>query len=390
MRVLHVAKANGIGGSERHLFTLLPGLRDRGIDVGMCVLAEGAAQRFVEPLQRLGVPVVSRPAGPNENPLLVPVIARQIRRFRPDLVHTHLLHADLYGLPAARWLGIPAVRSVHRTVGRRGYVCLERLVGPLAGCTIAISDEVARFVSATRLATRDRLRTVRYGIDTAPFAATPQGRTAARAALGFGPDEVSVGIASRLVPGKGHAFLIEAVAAAHRKAGAIRLHVAGDGVLGGELRRRASRLLPPGVATFHGHVTDIGTFLAACDVLVFPTLPEFGEGFGLAALEAMAAGCPVVATPMGGLPDMVVDGVTGMLVAPGDVDQLAAALVGLAEDAPLRTAMGAHAAARARREFSADAMVAATVGIYEELLAAPRRGPSVRIGDKPIGRWHRR
>jgi glycosyltransferase involved in cell wall biosynthesis len=384
VRVLHVAKANGIGGSERHLFTLLPGLSDRGIDVGMCVLAEGAAQRFVEPLQRLGVPVVTRCAGPNENPLLIPVIARQIRRFRPDLVHTHLLHADLYGLPAARGLGVPAIRSVHRTVGRRGYVCLERLVGPLAGCTIAISDEVARFVRDARLATPERVRTVRYGIDAAPFATAPLGRAAARAALGCGPDEVSVGIASRLVPGKGHAFLIDAVGAAHRKAAAIRLHVAGDGALGGELRQRASRLLPPGVATFHGHVTDIGSFLAACDVLVFPTLPEFGEGFGLAALEAMAAGCPVVATPMGGLPDMVVDGVTGMLVAPGAVDQLAAALVHLAEDAALRTAMGANAAARARREFSADAMVAATAGIYEELLAAPAPDPEFRTGDRSL------
>src|SRR5260370_21401328 len=143
MRVLHVAKANGIGGSERHLFTLLPGLASRGIDVGMCVLAEGAAQRFVEPLQSLGVPVVSRRAGPNENPLLVPVIARQIRRFRPDLVHTHLLHADLYGLPAARRLGIPAVRSVHRTVGRRGYAGPERLRGPRARCTIATSADRA-------------------------------------------------------------------------------------------------------------------------------------------------------------------------------------------------------------------------------------------------------
>jgi glycosyltransferase involved in cell wall biosynthesis len=81
---------------------------------------------------------------------------------------------------------------------------------------------------------------------------------------------------------------------------------------------------------------------------------------------------------------MVVDGVTGMLVAPGAVDQLAAALVHLAEDAALRTAMGANAAARARREFSADAMVAATAGIYEELLAAPAPDPEFRTGDRSL------
>jgi glycosyltransferase involved in cell wall biosynthesis len=124
-------------------------------------------------------------------------------------------------------------------------------------------------------------------------------------------------------------------------------------------------------------VVDVVSFMAACDVLVFPTLPEFGEGFGLAALEAIAAGCPVVATPMGSLPEMVVDGVTGILVAPGAVEQLAAALVRLADDPELRRTLGANASERARTEFGAEKMVDSTLGIYHEVLSEHRPGRRV-------------
>jgi glycosyltransferase involved in cell wall biosynthesis len=283
-------------------------------------------------------------------------------------VHTHLLHADLYGLPAARWVGVPAVRSIHRTVGRRGYRSLERMVGPLASRTIAISEEVARFTREARVASLDRVRVVPYGIDASPFAMSDEERGLARQELGVGPDEVAVGIASRLVPGKGHTFLIDALAVAQPEAPPIRLRIAGDGPLRAELEQHARRLAP-GVARFMGHVVDVSRFMAACDVLVFPTFPAFGEGFGLAALEALAAGCPVVATPVGSMPEMVVDGVTGLLVPPGDVPRLAGALVHLAGNPVLRRTLGANAARRARTDFGVEPMVDATLRIYEEVLS---------------------
>ena len=368
-RVLHIAKANGIGGSERHLLTLLPGLVARGVDVTIIVLEEGPSRRFVEPLRALGIKVLTRPAGPNENPRLVPALAHRIRTVAPDLVHTHLLHADLYGLPAARLCGVPAVRSIHRTVGRRGYRSLERLVGPLASRTIAISSDVEQFIAQARLAAPDRVRVIPYGIDVESFGRAAEHRDIAREELGLEPDDVAVGVASRLVPGKGHDVLIGAIALAHATAPSIRLQIAGDGPLRRDLESRAARHLPAGVARFAGHVVDVGRFMSACDVLVFPSLPAFGEGFGLAALEAIACGCPVVATPVGSMPDMVVDGVTGLLVAPGDVQSLAHALTRLASDADLRRLLGSQGADLARRSFEADAMIDATLAVYEDLLA---------------------
>lgn len=373
IRVLHIAKANGIGGSERHLFTLLPGLAARGVEVTLCVLTERDADRFVEPLKALGMTVVTRRSGPNENPLMTPVLSGVIRRHRPDLVHTHLLHADLYGLPAARLRGVPAVRSIHRIGGRRGYRTLERLVAPWAEATIAISTEVARFIDEAHLASPSRVRTIPYGIDASPFEAAAGRRKQSRLAVGLAPEEVAVGIASRLVPGKGHGFLIDAVARAQRSCPSIRLLVAGAGPLRDELERQAVRVLAPGVGRFLGHVTDVAGFMAACDVVAFPTLPQFGEGFGLAALEAIASGRPVVATPAGALPELVVEGETGFLVAPGAVGELARSLVRLAEDPALRARLGTGACALARRQFSAGGMIDATYALYREVLAGRER-----------------
>jgi glycosyltransferase involved in cell wall biosynthesis len=108
-------------------------------------------------------------------------------------------------------------------------------------------------------------------------------------------------------------------------------------------------------------------FLNACDILAFPTQPEFGEGFGLAALEAMAASCPVIATNVASLPEVVGEEGAGILVEPGSVDQLATALVTLAEDAELRSAMGKRGHERARARFSLEAMVNGTLAAYEEM-----------------------
>ena len=123
---------------------------------------------------------------------------------------------------------------------------------------------------------------------------------------------------------------------------------------------------------FTGYVADMRAFMNACDVLAFPTEPSLGEGFGLAALEAMAAGRSVVATRVGSLPEVVDAGRTGLLVGPGAVEELEGALVELAENAPLRSEMGARAQQRARSVFSVEAMIERTVAVYDRALRGTR------------------
>jgi glycosyltransferase involved in cell wall biosynthesis len=370
MKVLHVQKVAGIGGSERHLLSLLPGLAGAGLDVRMLIAATDDANRFADALGALGIPLRVVPAGPHLNPALATAVAREIRAFRPDIVHTHLVHADIHGQLAMAVGRAVRVSSVHSTPAfyrRQPFRTGARLAGRHAGAVIAISEHVRGFLEHLRLVPADRVRVVHYGIDASGWPLDESERLRARERLGLRPAEVAVGIAARLIPGKGHLVLLEAVADARRENPQLRLVVAGQGPLRAELEREAERIAP-GATALIGFVEDVRAFMNACDVLAFPTQPALGEGFGLAALEAMACGRPVVATEVASLPELVSDGETGFLVDPRSVGALAAALATLAGDGELRQRLGARGQERARTTFSLERMVERTLAVYQEAI----------------------
>jgi glycosyltransferase involved in cell wall biosynthesis len=370
-RILHIQRVKGIGGSERHLLALLPALERAGVDVRMCVLRTGRGDLFVDDMRQAGVDVVVHDAGGDVNPLLVPALISDIRSFRPDIVHTHLVHADLHGQAAALMARVPAVSSVHAAPDfylREPYRGVGRVVGRLARRRIAISEHVARFVCEHGLAPADRIRTILYGMDSSGFRRTEAERERARVALGLAPDTVAIGVASRLIPGKGHDVLIDAFAQAVAEEPRLRLLVVGEGPERPAAEARAARQLPPGSYEFRGFVHEIADFMSACDAIAFPTQPEFGEGFGLAALEAMAAGRPVISSDTGPLPEIIVDDVTGFVIPARSREGFARAIARVAADANLRRRLGEAAAERARTTFSLDAMVKKTIDVYSELV----------------------
>jgi glycosyltransferase involved in cell wall biosynthesis len=370
LRILHVQKVAGMGGSEKHLLTLLPALREAGVDVRMLVPTTAHSARFTEPLRALGVPTSVTAAGPDLNPLVVRALLKEMRIFRPDLVHTHLIHADLHGQVAAGLAGVGRVSSVHGTPAfyrREPYRSAARLAGRFSRATIAISEHVRRFLEGLQLTRPDRIEVVPYGIDAPRWPLPEPDLVLARSALGLRPDDVAVGIAARLIPGKGHSFLLEAHTAAVRRSPRLRLLIAGDGPLRERLESEASRA-GNGTVKFLGYLDDMRGFMNACDVLAFPTEPALGEGFGLAALEAMACGRPVVATTAGSLPEVVKERETGLIVRPDSVDELAARLLELAGDERLRKELGVRGQERARTIFSLEAMVQRTLGVYERAL----------------------
>jgi len=373
LRVLHVQKVTGsIAGSERHLLQLLPALAERGIEVKMCVLGAGSFERFVNAMSERGVEVSSLPAGHDVNPMLVLHLLKEIERWSPHIVHTHLIHADIYGQIAARARGLTGVSSVHGThpfyrsePGRS----VARLAGRLASRTIAISRYAGDFACEVGIAPPQRVRVVHYGVDPSSWLGTIEDRAEQRRALCLEPDEIAVGVASRLVPGKGHDVAIRAFAEVAERLPRTRLLVAGDGPLRGEIEEMARRNLPSRQVSILGFVEDIRGFFGACDLVLFPSLPSFGEGFGLAALEAMAAGVPVVASAAGPLPEVVSDGESGLVVAAGDDQAWAQAIFALASDRSLRLHLGNGARARASREFSVEDMADRTVAVYREAVS---------------------
>ena len=262
--------------------------------------------------------------------------------------------------------GVSGVHSTPEFYRREPYRSAARTISRLAQRRIAISEYVARFLREVRLAPAERIRVVHYGIDADRWARNALPRAQARARFDIADGELVVGIAARLIDGKGHATLIEAVGRMIRDDGVPAvLLVAGTGEKREQLEALAAKHHAPERIRFLGFVPDVEALLAACDVVTFPS--DAPEGFGLTALEAMATGRPVVATRFASLPEVVDDGVTGLLVPVRSVDALRVALVALARDPDRRATMGEAGARRARATFGLSKMALATRAVYEEI-----------------------
>jgi glycosyltransferase involved in cell wall biosynthesis len=363
VKVLHLHKLTGVSGSEGHLLALLPALRERGADarfLGLDVPGTDAG-RFYEHLDRLSVPYRSVRCGFDVSPRMARDVVRAVRAERPDLVHTHLVHADVYGGIAARVLGIPVISTRHNDdrylLGPFRYI--DRAFARPARKLITISDAVRRFLER---AGHDpaKLVTIRYGLDELP--AAPSDPTPAEAGI---PAEAPLAVAvGRLIEQKDHATLLRGFALVRAELPQARLAILGSGPLEAETQRLAAELGLEDAVTLPGR-TDIRDWLARADVFVHTSR---WEGFGIVLLEAMLAGLPVVATRVSAVPEVVAEGETGLLVEPGDHDKLAQHLRSLLTDRERAAALGEAGRRRAHTEFSVARMTERTQAVYEDVL----------------------
>ena len=358
--LVHVAKVAGISGSENHLLLLLPALRERGHDVRLVMLHEGepGAAELADRLERAGVPVERMRMRASIDPLVLGKLVRSIRRARPDVVHTHLVHADFHGLPAARLAGVPLAVSTKHGFNpfrnRRTFATADRTIARLADVHVAISAGLARYLAKHEGFDASAFEVVHYGIEPGPPPPAPPG----------GPRLAIVG---RLIPIKGHEVLLEAVRRARDEVPGLALEIAGDGPLETQVRATVTRLGLDDRVTFLGRVALPGPVYERAEIVV---VPSFGEGFGMVALEAMERGRAVIASDVGGLPEIAAEGHTGMLVPPGDVEALARAIAELTGD-PVRAAeLGAAGRVRALQEFSQERCTGRIAALYGAALAA--------------------
>jgi glycosyltransferase involved in cell wall biosynthesis len=352
MRVVHVHRIRGIGGSERHLLTLLPALAERGVDVSFVGLDDpaGAPEPFYRELK---VPFGRLSAPRDLDPLLAWRLARTLRREHADVVHTHLVHADVYGAvaPGARLVSTKHNQDPFRAGAFRH---VERALARRAARVIAISDAVRRFCVEDVGLPEDKVAVVHYGLDALPEA------WAANPPLELGrPLLLAV---SRLEAQKG---LDTAVRALAQLPGATLL-VLGEGPDREALEALASELGVSDRLLLPGRVGNVAALYEQADVLVHPAR---WEGFGLAMLEAMLAAKPVVAARAGSAPELVEDGRTGALVPVDDVEALVAAVSGLLADPARAALLGRAGLERARRDFSVARMAERTIATYETVLS---------------------
>ncbi|HTF87226.1 MAG TPA: glycosyltransferase [Planctomycetota bacterium] len=365
--ICHVDAERKFSGGEVQVFLLMQGLRAAG---HRSILIAPPGSESCARARRDGFEVREVALRSDLDFLSVIQLTVILRELNPDLVHLHTGRAAWLGGLAARQALVPAIvtRRMDRRV-RRGW--RTRLVyGRLTRAVAAISDSVAHGLIEGGVA-QSRIVVIHSSID--PAAHRPErSRAEVRSELGVGVDEPVVLMVGSLVLRKGHGVLFDALARLAKHGLQPSVWLAGEGSERAELERQAAALAP-GQVRFLGQRRDVADLLAAADIFAMPSLHE---GLGVAALEALQAGCAVVASRVGGLAEVVEDGVSGLLVPPADPASLAEAVEKLIRDPGLRARLAEAGRARIHARYRASAMVAGYEALYRRVLAEGALHPS--------------
>jgi len=370
IRVLHVLPNFGAGGAERMVGDLVRGL-DKSRFAAMVVSLFGPAQTDVErELNSAAIPVRYLEKHKGFDIRMYCRLRSVIREFGPHIIHTHR-YVLRYLIPIREYRDVAVkVHTVHNlaqyevdTLGK----WVHRLAFRLGVVPVAIAESVSDSIEAVYGIKAPRL--ISNGIRVERYALARLPRRDWRKKEGFGPDDILVVSVGRLAPQKNHILLIRAFRRCCSAALGLHLIVVGDGPLRGDLLEEVQRLGLADRVHFLGVREDIPDILSAADLFV---LPSNWEGNPLSVMEAMAAGRAVIATNVGGVPELVENGETGIIVPPGDIEALSAAIIELATDPNRRGVMGLRAAAKAQTDFDVSTMVKRYEELYEELFEAAR------------------
>jgi glycosyltransferase involved in cell wall biosynthesis len=375
VKVLELITRLDKGGAPRVFLRLIRGLKEQGIEV---VMASGPSRQPEENpwefSRKLQIPYhplrfLCRDISPVRDCLALFQIIALIYKEKPSILHTHTSKAGILGRIAG---GVTRIRTIHTPHGhvfygyfgkgkKQLYIFLERLAARFCERIITISEDERREYLNRGIGDKKKLVTIYNGIDIGQF---PGDGNGLRRELGIAQQVPLVGYVGRLEEVKGPHLFVEAAKRIEAAAPHAHFLMLGDGVMKEELLHKTL-----GMSRVHimGYREDIADCLAAIDILLIPSL---NDGFNLAAVEAMASSKPIVATSVGGLPEVIGDG--GILVTSGDTDQMAEVLTKLLNSPRLRKNIGVRGRKRAEALFSWDASFQKTLALYHQVLGTSR------------------
>jgi glycosyltransferase involved in cell wall biosynthesis len=296
--------------------------------------------------------------------------ARYLRRERVDILHTHLFEPSVVGLLAGLLARTPTMvmtrhySDYHTRIKKKWHVRLDRLCTRLCHAVIAVSRHTADHLIEVEKAPREKVQTILNGIDferVRPSGSDARGRV--RREFGAENEHLLL-IVARLHPEKGHHYLFQALPEiSHRASKPVRLLVAGAGSFEEIYREEVRAIGCDDIVTFLGFRRDSPDLIAAADLLVLPSL---AEAFGLVLTEALYLGTAVVATKVGGIPEIIDDGVDGVLIPPADRDALACAILELLENPQKRQSLAGAGREKVLTKFRFEEMVRSYEGVYAE------------------------
>ena len=383
VRVLHVITRLIVGGAQENTLLTVGGLDRTRYDVtlatGPTVGPEGSLEsRIPSDAGFVRIPELCRDPHPVHDPVALARLYGLMRRGRYQIVHTHTTKAGLLGRLAARWARVPVVvhtphgHAFHdylSQAGSRALVWTERAAARWTDRIVCLTEAERDDHLRYHIAPAGKFTVIHSGVDLERFGAARPDPQAARGALGLSETGPLVGCVARLVPVKGVDCLLEAWSAVRSAVPDATVVFVGDGPLRPTLEAAAKAEGLGRSAAFLGVRDDVADLLPLFDVVV---LPSRNEGMGRAAVEALAAGRPVIGSRISGIQNVIQDGETGVLVPPGDPGALARAIVRCLRERAVRDGMAARAR-DAARAYGVDAMLSQLDELYRHALsgAAP-------------------
>jgi len=376
IRILHIHTLSVISGSGLNVLDTVKRLKEEGYKVEFASSPEGGS--LIDEVASFGITVrplryLGREVNILKDPLALFELMLLIRRQRYDIVHTHNSKAGFIGRIAARIAGVPVViHTIHgfsfheyeRPPLRILYVLLERLAAKFSDRLITVSTPLKDWGLRLGIGREKQYCVIPDGIDIELFT-VKMDLAKTKSELGIRPDSLIVGLVAKLWDGKGHHTLIKAMPKIIEEVPQVKFIFAGDGYLRRDLENLVASLCLKDYTIFTGFRKDIPELTAIFDVAV---LPSFFEGLGRSLLEAMVLGKPIVATDVGGIPEVVRHNKNGFLVSPGDSGALAEAIIKLLRDKELSRKMGEEGRRHINERFSAKKMVDDIEGVYQEML----------------------
>ena len=367
--ILHLIETGGPGGAEQMLLRLAEEYGRRGFSQMVCLRKDGW---LAEEVRKRNLPLEIRPLGRLPDAGWLSDIRRQALSYGVKAIHAHEFAMNVRGAILARSLGIPSVATVHGT-GYFGDKFMRRFAYRLTSRLthlVAVSADIRQHLIERAKIKPEQVSVIPNGVDTKRFKFNAPKRLAMRAHLGIRDNEFLLGTVGSYYPVKGHRFLIEAMRELVKVDSGIRLVMAGQGPLAHDLQQQA---LDQGVGEnvrVIGYIEDTSAFLSALDLFVMPSL---SEGQPLALLEAASNGRCIVASNVGGVPEIIENGKSGILVPPGDSNALAAAIMRVWREPARRENLAGSAALEINNHWS----IERTVDRYLDLLFPSIKAPSI-------------
>jgi glycosyltransferase involved in cell wall biosynthesis len=364
IKVLHVVEDLKIGGLERIIALIVLGLNRDRYETKVWCLAEGG--QIAEQLIDQGVEVKMLGMRSYYNPGQIITLSRLLRSEKIKILHTHGYFGSTFGRLAGIFARIPIVLAhVHSTYYsyKKRNIVTEKFLSLFTDKIICVSEAVKRFVVGIEGIAENKTCLIYNGVEIPGTFEIDS--SVNRKSFGFSQENyVAITIAS-LTPNKGHRVLIDAIKIISPKCKDLRLLIVGDGPLRNNLGEYAEELQLSSKIVFTGQQKDIASLLQLADFLVLPSVER--EGLGIALIEAMAAGLPVIGTRLGGIPEVIEENVNGLLFAPGNSEELAAAIEKLIADHAIREKMGPMGRKIYEEKFTAAKMVTNIESLYDEL-----------------------